>query len=260
MMPKHCHNLFQVLLPLQRVLAPCLCVHGIVPIGHTLGSRFPCTGLPFRRVLERVPPTHDLPVDDTQGKDVTADIVSGPILDHSFGGHELPHAAKLLARDVVGVVADAAEAKIGQAGQVPSTTGAIAIGGVHGIVTRIDQNVFGVQVAVVEATFEQMVEACGNVHGQVEFVDQGGCFGQDLGFGEDADQVTVLVVLHDHEALGFKRVRRGRRRPGLGGFCGDAVELGEVVVVPTTAHDLDLKKHLWKSGSGRKKVSGGDFR
>lgn len=92
-----------------------------------------------------------------------------------------------------------------------------------------------------EAALVEMVKPDSNVHGQVEFVDEGGCFGQEVGFGEELDEVTVLVVLHDHEAVGLER---GGRVSGVGGLCGDAVELGEVVVAPATVHDLDLNKTI----------------
>lgn len=116
MMPEYRHNLFQILLPLQRVLAPRTRVHLIVPVRHVFGPGFPRARRIGLGILERVAPTHDLPVDDTEGKDVAANVVPGPVFDHALRRHELPYAAERLARDLVCVVADAAEAEVGQSG------------------------------------------------------------------------------------------------------------------------------------------------
>lgn len=96
MVSEYINNLIECLLSGVGVLAPCLSVNCVVPWRGALDHWFTSAWSECRKVLEGVSAGHDEPVDDTQCKDVTSDVVPGSILGHSFGSHELPDTSKLL--------------------------------------------------------------------------------------------------------------------------------------------------------------------
>lgn len=96
----------------------------------------------------------------------------------------------------------------------------------------VDQNVFGMEVSMVEPTIIKMLQTCGDVHGEVKSVFQGGgleCAYRGL---EQLDEISVLIVLHDHESISIAFVATVPD--------SDSIELNQVVVVATLVHHLDL--------------------
>lgn len=170
MVSEDLHNLIQRLLPFVGVLTPCLCIDVVVPIRCAFNTGLTRAWSECRGIFEWIAPTHELPVNNAQGKDIASHVVAGTVLGHALGSHKLPDATKLLAGECIRVVTDSSQAKVSETSLVAALLGCA-------VPPDIDKNVLWVEVTVVVATLVEMVETQRNVESQIQSVGQSGCLG-----------------------------------------------------------------------------------